>query len=247
MRTRIARIGFWIVALLFVAQTANAQSFEGRIVQRLSGIAELGEEGLEMVMNIKGEKIMVAIDMGPMGSTKVFITEGAPSVTVVMEAQKMGMKIPMPEESAADGSSNDNLTFKATGKKETVNGYAAEEWTADYSDGSNIVMWLTSDIDKSIVKAMYSAMKAQEASNGGSKGDKIGRMIADKGMIAVKTIITINGERKGVVDLEKIEKTSLPNSTFEIPSEITIQNMEDMLAPASGDDHEGHGHEGHQH
>jgi hypothetical protein len=231
MKTRIstAMRSLWIVALLFVAQSAQAQAgFEGRIIQTIS-IAQLGDEKMEMVMNVKGDKLMISTDMGPIGSMKVYSVNGGKSMIMIMGPMGYEIDIPQGAENTKTVSASDKPAMKATGKKETINGYSAEEWTADIEDGSTMTMWLTSDIDKSLVAAMQTAMKAQNAQTQSVAQSEITRMLSEKGMIAVRTSMMKDGETALTMDLVKIEKATLPDSLFTPPADVKIQKMDPSM------------------
>jgi hypothetical protein len=233
MKTRISTAMLWIVALLFVAQEAQAQTaFEGRVIQSISA-AQLGDEKMEMTMNIKGEKMMINMDMGAMGAMKMFTSNGGKTMTMIMEQMKQGFEMQIPDDVAKPASTSAEPAMKATGKKETINGYAAEEWIANLDENNSMTFWLTSDIDKSLVKAMQTAMKAQNAQSPNSSQAEIMKVMTDKGMIAVRTIVTNGGETAAVVDLVKIEKASIPDATFTIPADIKVQKMDPSMMNGS--------------
>lgn len=220
----------WIVALLFVAQNAEAQSFEGRIIQSIT-VPQMGDEKMEMVMNIKGEKMMMSMDMGPMGGMKMYSVNNGKTMTMVMEQMKMGYEIDL-EQAAKDykpANAPVEPSMKATGKKETINGYAAEEWVANIDEANTMTMWLTSDIDKSLVAAMQTAMKAQNAQSPNPAQAEIMKTLTEKGMIAVRTTMSMGGEVAAVVDLVKIEKASIPDATFTPDPSINIQKMDPSM------------------
>ncbi len=217
----------WIVALLFVAQNAEAQGFEGRIIQTVS-VPQLGEDKMEMVMNVKGEQMMINMDMGPMGVIKMFTQNGGKSMVMVMEQMNIGYEIPL-DDAKMEKPVSAAPAIMATGKKETVNGYAAEEWVVNLDENNTMTMWLTSDIEASLVKAMQTAMKAQNAQNPNAAQSEIMRTLSEKGMIAVRTIVAASGETQAVIDLVKIEKASIPDATFTIPAGIAVQKMDPSI------------------
>jgi hypothetical protein len=228
MKTRIASSALWLLALLFVAQNANAQAFEGRVVQSIT-VPQLGNEPMEMVMNIKEEKMMIAMDMGPTGAMKILTKNGGKSIIMIMEQMGMAMEMDMPAQTTEQKASAPDTKMRATGKKETVNGYRAEEWIAEIGEGATMTMWLSGDLDKSLAKAMEVAMKAQNASSPNAAQSEISRVMAEKGLVAVRTTVSANGETAATIDLVKIEKAKLPDSTFEVPAGIEVQKMDPSM------------------
>jgi hypothetical protein len=234
MKTRIsmAMRSLWIVALLFVAQSANAQGFEGRIVQSIE-IPALGGDKMEMVMNVKGDKIMMDMDAGPAGAMSMYPKSDGSSMLIVMKAMKMGMEVNMDAANklAQTTAAEAQPEMKATGKKETINGYAAEEWTVSMEENTTMTMWLTSDIDKGLAVAMQTAMKAMNSRNPSASQNAVAKKLAEKGMVAVRSTVAKDGDTMAVIDLVKIEKTSIPDATFTPPTDITIQKMDPNAMP----------------
>jgi hypothetical protein len=148
---------------------------------------------------------------------------------MIMGPMAYEIDIPESSETAKTVSNPDQSPMKATGKKETINGYSAEEWVAQIEDGSTMTMWLTSDIDKSLVGAMQSAMKAQNARTQSAAQSEIARVLKEKGMIAVRTSIAKDGETMVTMDLVKIEKASLADDLFTPPADVKIQKIDPSM------------------
>lgn len=228
MKIRIASFALWIVALFVVASHANAQSFEGHVTQTISSPQSMGQT-MEMLMSFKGNKIKVDMDLGPQGKTSIFMEKGGSSITVVMEAMKSGMQIDIPQDVAKEQDPADQPSIKATGKKETINGYAAEEWLVENNDGQTMSLWLSSDVDKSVIESMLAATNLLDKSNANTeKNDSINQFLVGKKMLPVRMVVSQNGEVVANVNVTKIEKASIPDAAFVIPADITVQKMPDM-------------------
>jgi hypothetical protein len=235
MKTRIstAMRSLWIVALLFVAQSAQAQAgFEGRIVQTMK-IAALGDEPMEMIMNVKGDKLMMSMDVGPQGIVKMYPKSDGSSMVVVLEQMKMGIEMSMEDAAklAQTASTTEAPTMTATGKKETINGYACEEWLMTTDANTTVSIWATNDIDKSLVTAMHTATKILNTQSPDAAKAAIAKELMDKGMIAARTVFMSGGEPQLTLDLVKIEKTPIADAMFDLPKDINIQKMDPNMMP----------------
>jgi hypothetical protein len=233
MKTRIktAMHSLWIVALLFVAQNAHAQSFEGRITHTFE-IAMLGGEKIEAVANVKGEKVMLAADIGPMGSFKIYGQEAQKGFIVV--TNNVGYEVGLQDNAQASAVSNAPMP-QPTGKKATVNGYAAEEWAVDLGNGQTASLWFTSDIDKNTANAIRTAMKALESTQPNNDPNQRERqkMFEEKGLVLVRLSVLVDGVSQMTVELQKVEKAKIADSVFEIPAGVTVQKLDPAMIQGS--------------
>lgn len=238
MKTRIgaAMHSLWIVALLFVAQTAQAQSFEGRITHTFE-IAMLGGEKIEAVANIKGEKVMLQADMGPLGSFKIFGQDAKKGFILV--SNNVGYEVGLQDNATTTAVSTAPMP-QPTGKKTTVNGYSAEEWSVDLGNGQTVSLWMTSDIDKTTANAIRTAMKALESTQPSNDPNQRERqkMFEEKGLVLVRLSVLVEGSPQMTVELQKVEKATVADSMFELPAGITVQKLDPSMiqeaAPQQG-------------
>jgi outer membrane lipoprotein-sorting protein len=227
MRTFVQIKGLLLCALLFVAQSAitssaRAQDFEGRVIMTVLSPATNNVRS-EMSMNFKGDKMMMSMDVAGT-ALKMYSQNWGTKLVIVMEAMNMGFETELTTPTAQPASAiTSNL--KPTGKKETVNGFAAEEW-AIVDEEKSTVMWLTSDIDKSILKSWGALNKIQQAQNPDQGRAEMDRIITEKGLMPVRIVFSESGEAQATIDLVKVEKTSIPDSVFVLPSNITIQKVD---------------------
>lgn len=223
---RFTKLALLLCTLLVVSGNLFAQdTFEGKITQTLK-VPMLGGEAIPMIMNVKGEKMMMTMDKGPMGGMKLFFQEGGKKMVTIMEAQNMGFELDMPAGAAAAGEQIPD--FKATGKKETINGYASEEWAASLENGMTLNLWLSNDLDKSLIAAMTQSMKSLTMQNAPGSEAIFGQ-IADKSMCAVRATIASGGETQAEIDLVKIEKTSIADDVFVVPSNIKLTKLDPSM------------------
>jgi hypothetical protein len=212
-----------IIALLFSAQLTQAQvAFEGRVHQTIT-VPSAPTMKMGTIMNIKGDKLRIDMTMGPAGELKIFTQTGSPTMTSVVERSNTGYEVQIAP--LVSEASNTVTGLTSTGKKEKINGFAAEQWTVALDNGTSLELWLSSDLEPSLLKAMSSAMQALDAQDPNALRSSITREIIHKNMAIVRTVIKAQGVEQAIVDLAKIEKTSIPDATFEIPGNVKIVKM----------------------
>jgi hypothetical protein len=113
------------------------------VTQRVEGP---GMPGSESTMKIKGGKMRV--EANPMGYSLIDGATG--DVATVMPAQKMVMKMPaaMLKRAVQNAATNTPVAaakLTPTGRKETINGFACEEYTTEFS-GMKAALWLSKDV-----------------------------------------------------------------------------------------------------
>jgi hypothetical protein len=179
-------------------------------------------------MNVKGDKLMMSMDVGPQGNVRMFPKSDGSSMVVVLDQMKMGIEMSMEDAAklSQTASQTEVPTLKATGKKETINGYSCEEWLMTVTASNTVSIWATNDIDKSLVTAMHTATKILNTQSPDAAKTAIAKELMDKGMIAARTTFMADGEPQLTLDLVKIEKATIPDATFEIPKDINIQKMD---------------------
>src|SRR5450432_4009085 len=121
------------------------------IVQKVEGAGQLGE----MTMKFKGDKVRA--DVSPEISTITDSKTG--DVMTIMHAQKTYMKIPASSTKALmeqmkksqtqseNGAANPAPKLSATGKKDKINGYNTDEYTAALG-GMTVHYWIAKDFPK---------------------------------------------------------------------------------------------------
>jgi len=211
-----------LVVMMLSAGTVNAQSGKGLEVQWKISAAQLGNEKVDMNYRLKGDHALLNMDMGAMGAMKVFVDKQSHKVTTIIPSMNMAMEMDMPDDQAVAEKSK-NFDIKATGKKETVNGYKAEEYMATLENGSVMTMWLTPDLPKSFLDGMKGSM------NFPGQSDKMGpamKKIFEKGLMFVRMSVAKEGQNEMTMDLVKFEEKNLDDSIFEIPKGIKVQHVD---------------------
>lgn len=212
-------VSFALVAVVGVlsAHTVFAQKpFEGSVTWKVVSAQMGDQEAHDMTMNIKGDKFEIDMDAGVQGLIRMYPDRANNKMTMVMDAQKMGMVRPMaPDAPATEGATPKTIDLKATGQKSTVGGHAAELYILT-TPTESINMWMSKDFSPEIVAGLHAAM---ENNTRGSREQKQAfRDLAEKGYFPVK----IEGKDGGSLELVKVEPKSLPDSTFQVASDITM-------------------------
>lgn len=205
------------VALLFTTHAAVAQKkFEGSIKWKVVSAQMQDQEQHDMVMNVKGDKFEIDMDAGMQGMLHMYVDHANKKLTMVMEAQKMGISQTIPDDAAqpTEGTQKDD-NLKATGQKLTINGRAAELYTLTGPD-EVVNMWMSKDFTPELAEGLQAAMSNNVR---GSQAQKHAfRELAEKGYFPVK----IESKTGGSLELVSVEPKSLPDSKFEVPTDITI-------------------------
>ncbi|MDD5198691.1 MAG: DUF4412 domain-containing protein [Terrimicrobiaceae bacterium] len=178
-----------------------------------------------MTMTISGDR--ARIDVGRQLSSIVDLKAG--TVTSLMHAQKIAMQLPkaaldaVKEKVAARGEKPD---LKPTGKKETISGFACEEYTGAFQ-GLDVTYWVTRDVanQKEILEQMGrlsgdgDPFKAALAGGGDFPGFPI-RTTVKSPQIGVSTMTVLS-----------IKNADVPASQFEVPADYKTVAVPQMSQP----------------
>ena len=153
--------------LAFPVLKLHAQkSFEGTITMSMTMPIMGDEDPHPMIINIKGTKIETEMDMGAMGSTKIY-SDGKKAYSVTaMGGRKLGYVADMAPDSSATKMVKDQLDpadLKPTGQKETIAGHPAEEYILSGVKMRGVMVdlsiWLASGFPKKIQESLYNSLK----------------------------------------------------------------------------------------
>jgi len=174
---------------------------------------------LTVTMKIKGDK--VRMDGMPQMSTIVDLKSG--DVTSLMHSQKVVMKIPgstiksiQEMQTARSGAASAADPLKATGRKETINGYECEEYETDVG-GAKVDLWLTKNLP-----AAERAM-AQAAQLAGDN-DPLKSILKDQKVpgFPMRTVIDNGSQGKITITVTSLNEDPIPDSAFETPSDYRL-------------------------
>jgi hypothetical protein len=197
------------------AQDTGGTKFEGTITLEIT-VPQMGDQKINALINLKGQQMMMNIDMGAMGSMETFMDKSKRTVTSFSTAQKTGMQVDLP---AADAKPTGDTTVTATGKTQTINGYNAQQFTANSAAGP-MEIWATPDLPQSWRDALLDYGKNNP--QGGGTG--IYNALATKGLAPIRTIQSTSAGAV-TIDVIKVEPKPLADAIFVVPSDIKIKHM----------------------
>lgn len=170
------------------------------------------------------------MDLGKTISTIVDSKSG--EVTSLMHSQKMAMQLPKSTVDAMKNKLAQNQQkpdLKPTGKKETINGFACEEYTGTLQ-GLKVSFWVTQDVphQKEILdqinKVGGTASPFQAALQSGK----------DFPGFPIRTTITLPNNGTATTTVVSIKEQDLPASTFAVPSDYKMMKMPVMPGAGQG-------------
>jgi hypothetical protein len=174
---------------------------------------------MTVTMKVKGDK--VRMDGVPGMSNIMDMNTG--DMTTLAHQQKMVMNIPgaqLKKMQEAQGASVPKIEApKATGKKETINGFACEEYETTLN-GAKVQMWLTKDLPE-VEKVMkrFSSMAGQtDPFQEILKGEKISGF-------PIRTVMDMPGAGKLSMQVVAITQDPVPESDFAVPSDYKAMEM----------------------
>lgn len=180
-----------------------------------------------ITMKIKGDQVRV--DVNPQIST---IVNGATGdVTTLIHSQKMVMKMTgdqvkaMTQVAAAQAGATNTDTkpeIKATGKKDKINGYAAEEYTVTHGDIVSHA-WIAKDYPNG--KAVLNALNALSK---GPLKEISGAGAVDASALPglpIKTVVELNGQPATTVLLESVKEETIDPAEFMVPADYKTMEV----------------------
>lgn len=212
------------LAITFLALLAPARA-DLTIVQKVDGAGALRR----ITMKVKGDKARV--EVSPQITTIIDAKTGA--ITNLMHDQKMVMTISGEKAKAmaemAKSFANEETpvpaTPKATGKKETINGYETEEYVSD-SPKFHASYWVaTSYPDYSVILQQMAILQK------GAFAD------ITKGMpdyhalpgLPLRTQVKIPDQPEITSTIESVSVAALPDADFTVPAGYSEMKMPDFL------------------
>lgn len=198
------------VLTLAVAATAHADlTITQKLVEDQAGKAT----ETTLTMKVKGEKMRM--DGIPMMSNIVDLKSG--DVTTLLHQQKAIVTIPgatvkgLQDERAKQGPKME--APKATGNKETISGFACEEYEASLG-GAKIKLWLTKDLP-AVEKLMKEMAQTSAAS------DPLQGMLKDQNIsgFPMRTVMFMPGKGKMTMTVVALSEDVIPDADFATPAD----------------------------
>lgn len=201
------------------------------ITQKVEGVA--GMAGMETTTRVKGDKLRV--DATPEMSMLVDVKTG--DMINLMHAQKSYLKISgemaktmmAQMKPAAGAAAPAKPDLKPTGKKETINGYASEEYTTTVN-GMKLDFMLT----KALPNYESALKQLADAAKNGPMAQQAQGMGLDFGTLPgfpLRTSMEMAGQ-KMVSTVTNLSTATLPESEFALPAGYKELTMPTMTPPA---------------
>jgi hypothetical protein len=225
-----------LLILLALAVTARADL---TIVQQVGGAGPLAE----VTMKIKGDK--ARIEASP-EVTMIFDGKTGESISI-MHSQKIAMRTSAAQAKAAaaaitgkvaapnaEGAGAGKSKVRSTGKKETIDGYEAEEYVTE-TPSYKASYWIAKNYPQGdeIVKQLQSMTPQAFSTSALATPD-----FRDFPGLPIRTNVTM-GDTKIVSTIKSVKTEPLPDSDFMVPAgykEMKVPDMSRILnqKPASG-------------
>jgi hypothetical protein len=209
------------LVLLATAQLAHAGLV---IVQEVDqGAATDGK--MQMTVKISGPHARV--DVGDQFSSIVDLS--ANTITSLLHPQKLAMELPKGAFEAAKKRAEAQTAkpdLKPTGKKETINGYACEEYTGTLQ-GLDVTYWITKEVpnQKEILAQMSQLSGGADPFKGALAGG------GDFPGFPIRTIVKSPQMGSSTMTVLSIKNVDLPDSTFAVPAGYKAMSVPQMPAP----------------
>ncbi len=223
----------WLIAAATLV--SGALAFEGRVEMKMYTYGKRPTE-MPMVYSIKGTKMRTDTTIADKkGKTQTFgsiLNWETQEMLMLMDEQKMYMVVSLKEaaEKAAKQSGDaGKFEFKPTGRKEVIAGVEAEEW-AGISEGKRVEVWVT----KTMGKFMMGNSGGNPMAGGKAKTAAWEQFMQKNDFFTLRTIVRPKegAPEEMKMEVQKIEKKSLPDSLFVPPADyqkFAMPSMGDMM------------------
>jgi hypothetical protein len=212
-----------LLSILCLAAAVSARA-DLTIQQNLKQEGGPGGKGMDtnITMKVKGEKLR----MDGMKDMTSIVDLKTGEVSSLLHQQKAVMTIPgeqMKKMQEARAQENPKIDPpKATGNKETINGYACEEYETSLG-GGKILMWLTKDLPQ-VEKVM------KELAQFAGQADPVQNMLKEQNIsgFPMRTVMDMPGMGKVTVTVVALSEDPIPDSEFTVPSDYKPMKMPSM-------------------
>jgi hypothetical protein len=185
-----------------------------------------------MIMKIKGDQARMDMPTGAAGAITVLVDSKGGTMTTLMHAQKMAMKLNLADakkqaEKAQKASGVDPAKIekpKATGQKEKIGEWDAEVYEFDAGAGTKGKLWVAKDFPNH--KAITEQMNKLSAATGGAGFDP---SKFDLGGMVVKTEMNTQAG-KMTMTVVKVKEEAVADTEFKAP-----EGYQDLKLPAGLD------------
>jgi hypothetical protein len=184
----------------------------------------------QLTITVSGEKNRM--DIGKNISTIIDSKTG--STVALMHDLKMVMEVPAAifdaiKKAGASAKEDSKLDLKPTGKKQTINGFACEEYAGKLKK-MNVTFWVTNEIEnqKEILDQLSKLQGDGDPFKGALADGK------DFPGVPIRTIFKTNELGTTTMTITSIKNEEVPDSVFEIPADYKKMEMPQMQIPGGG-------------
>lgn len=205
-----------LIAVPFLLVAWSASAFADLTLSQK--IEQEGQTKSEQIITLKVKEGKVRMDAGPQVSTIIDLKSG--DMQTLMHDRKVVMTVPgvmvkamqQMAQKQGGGDSGKMESPKATGRKETINGYACEEYETTV-DGSKVTMWLTKDLPEAekLLKEMATLSPENNFFAGMTDNVEI------SGFPMRSTMVDANGKTTSLT-VTGLSQDPLPAADFSAPS-----------------------------
>ena len=216
-------------AALGLFATAGSVRADLTIVQKIEGMGQ----NMESTAEFKGTKTRVNAAPG----TSIIMDLKSGEMTQLTESQKTYLKVPVQLAQAAidsmkkmQGDNAPKPQLTATGKKDTISGYAAEEYTTTIA-GSKLSLWLTKaipDYEKTLKEMSASFSQGPMA----SMMQSYGLDMANLPGFPIRTVNEVSPGQTLTTTVVSISTKPVADSEFAIPAGYKELSMPTLTPPA---------------
>lgn len=220
-------------ACLFVAATSTmASAFEGKVEMKTTS----GKDSMPMTYYVKDTLLRVETKVqgkrkGKQESAAMIMDTKAQEMIVLMDEDKMYMVQKIPEGTVEKVQKDNEMEFKATGRKETIAGVEAEEYVGT-NKKQRVEVWVTKELGKFMTASAGGPM-------GGHGSKNPWEIFAQKeNFFPLRSITRANKEgapEETRMEVTAIDKSKQPDSLFKPPADyqkFEMPSMGDMMRGA---------------
>lgn len=234
-----------VLFALFVATSPAFAQFEGNLDMKMTMATKDGETGggggtMNIAIGKGGTRCEMNMQMAGMGMKMVMLQKADDTNTLyrIDDAKKTYTQVDLAKmrEMAAVRPDTHKYTVEKLGS-DTVLGYKTQhvmvKETNAGKDVTDMEMWTAKDL---LDYSTFSKMQARQGR--GASGEAMLKALKDAGAdgLPLKSITTTAEGTKITMEVVKVDKKSLPASTFEIPADYTKSSggLMDMMGGMSG-------------
>ena len=211
---------------LILPSAVQAADFEGTVHMKITS----NKKVVDLDYQVKGGLIRTVIPTGKGDSISSILDTNAGTVTILIPAQKMYMVRPLPI--AKTPLNHPNLAggdrpVVSDGETKTILGYKCTKFTAPSAEGINVQAWVTTDLGS------FAGFGGGGMGGRGGAAQEWAKGLQGQGFFPLLVISQDSaGNEKSRMEVTAVDKTALPDSTFQPPAGYTKFDMGGMMGGA---------------